>query len=107
MPALPARLQASSIEAKLQQYDGLGHLRVRARGQVLTIESGSETEPTSHARLRRDTVSLWTLEMPARGGRWEPTGLRDTSDRLVTALVEQFGWALQPIDDSPWEPGTD
>jgi hypothetical protein len=26
-------------------------------------------------------------------------------DKLLVALVEQFGWVLTPQDDTPWEPG--
>ncbi|MBM4345410.1 MAG: hypothetical protein FJ100_18720, partial [Deltaproteobacteria bacterium] len=40
-----------------------GHLRVRARGDLLTIESGDKADPTRHARLRRDTATQWTLEI--------------------------------------------
>jgi hypothetical protein len=105
MPALPTKLLAPSVERQLHEYEGLGHLRVSARGEMLTIESGPKEDPVRHARLRRETVSLWTLEMAARAGRWEPTHLRDTMDKLLVALVEQFGWVLTPQDDTPWEPG--
>jgi hypothetical protein len=105
MPTPPTKLLAPSVERQLHEYEGLGHLRVSARGDVLTIESGPKTDPVRHARLRRETVSLWSLEMATHSGRWEPTPLRDTKDRLVVALVEQFGWVLTPQDDTPWEPG--
>jgi len=105
MPTPPTKLLAPGVERQLHEYEGLGHLRVRARGEVLTIESGPAEDPTQHARLRRLTVSLWTLEMAARGGRWEPTPFRATKELLVTALVEQFGWVLTPQDEMPWEPG--
>jgi len=68
--------------------------------------SGPAKDPLRHARLRRETVNLWALEMAGRGGRWQPTPFRDTKDQLVLALVEQFGWVLTPQDDTPWEPGT-
>jgi hypothetical protein len=29
---------------------------------VVIIESGPEADPNAHARLRRDTVHLWSLE---------------------------------------------
>lgn len=106
MPALPTKLLASGVEQQLHEYEGLGHLRVRARGEVLTIESGPDADPVRHARLRRETVNLWGLEVAGYGGRWEPTPFRDTKERLVAALVEQFGWVLTPRDETPWEPGT-
>ena len=105
MPSPPTKLFAPDLERELHEYEGLGHLRVAARGEVLTIVSGSTTDPVRPARLRRQTVSLWTLEMATHGGRWEPTPFRDTRERLVEMLVEQFGWVLAPQDDSPWEPG--
>lgn len=105
MAALSAQYDVGDTQRQLAEYEGLSHLRVRARGAVLTIESGPENDPHAHARLRRETVSLWSLDMAGRGGRWESTGLRDLRPTLVTALVEQFGWVLTPQDDSPWEPG--
>jgi hypothetical protein len=42
-----------------------------ARGDALTIESDPPDDPVRHARLRRQTASLWTLDMVVRGGRWE------------------------------------
>ena len=97
MPKYAAKEWESSLERRLAQYDGLDHLRVRARGAVLTIESGPQDDPVRHARLRRDTVHLWILEMPARGGRWERTPFRDNLDTLVPLLVETFGWTLSPL----------
>ncbi|PKN57084.1 MAG: hypothetical protein CVU56_12905 [Deltaproteobacteria bacterium HGW-Deltaproteobacteria-14] len=97
MPTYPAKESAFSLAARLSSREGLGHLRVRARGPVLTIESGPEEDPVQHARLRRDTVHLWVLEMPARGGRWERTPFRAQLDALEELLVEQFGWCLEPI----------
>ena len=106
MPAPPTKLPAPGVERQMHDHEGLGHLRVSARGGVLTIESGPATDPARHARLRRQTVNLWTLAMAGRGGRWEPTPFRDTKGRPVVALVEQFGWVLTPQYDTPWEPGT-
>ncbi|GEM_PF-3257827 len=34
----------------LDRYEGLDHLRVAARGEVLTIVSGSASDPVRHAR---------------------------------------------------------
>ena len=98
MPKHPARDWTRTLAMLLAAYDELGHIRVRARGDVLTLESGPEDDPVPHARLRHDTVHLWTLEMPARGGRWDKTPFRAQLDELVPLLVEQFGWCLEPIE---------
>ena len=101
MPNLNAKIFAKDTERLLHSHEGLTHLRVRARGKVLTLVSGPADDPVPHARLRQQTVHYWTLEMPARGGRWERTGLRDTRENLITALVEQFGWVLTPVTGNP------
>lgn len=74
---------------------GFPHLRVRRRGPLLTLESGDKREPFAHARLRRETVHLWRLEMPARGG-WEPTPFREPMDRHLERLTTELAWALAP-----------
>jgi len=76
---------------------GFEHLRVRARGQVLTIESGPEDDPVKHARLKRDTVHLWILEIADHKGRFSSTGLRNDWPALVDALIRDFGWVLEPV----------
>ena len=55
---------------------GYEHLRVRRRGSLLTIESGPVEDPVKHARLRRDSVHLWTLEMATHTGRFETLARR-------------------------------
>jgi hypothetical protein len=97
MPNLSAKEYRSSLEHMLDQLDGLGHLRVRARGTVLTLESGHLDEPVPHARFRRHTANLWTLEMPVRGGRWERTPFRDTLEDLLEVVTQTFPWTLAPI----------
>jgi hypothetical protein len=87
---------ASGVAQALEKY-GFEHLRVRAHGKTLTIESGPEDDPVKHARLRRDTVDLWILYVADHRGRFSPTGLRATWPTLVDALVRDFGWLLEPI----------
>jgi hypothetical protein len=76
---------------------GYEHVRARKRGALVTVESGPRDQPVPHARLRRDTVHLWLLEMPTHVGRWQPTGLRAPLDELLTALVDDFPWTLASI----------
>ncbi|MCP5065619.1 MAG: hypothetical protein GY946_03560 [bacterium] len=76
----------------------LDYLRARKRGRVVTIESGPKGDVVPRARFRRDTVHLWLLEMPGRGGRWERTPYRDQLENLVELLETQFAWMLAPHD---------
>ena len=85
-----------AVEAFLALYPALNHLRVRRRGDLLTLESGPAEAPCRHARLRRVTVHLWRLEMPTSSSRWELTPFRDQLKVLLQMLVEQFPWALAP-----------
>jgi hypothetical protein len=87
---------AHSVEAFFALYPDLGHLRVRRRGDLLILESGPRHAPHRHARLRRVTVHLWRLEMPASPGRWNSTPFRDQLGTLLEMLVEHFPWTLAP-----------
>lgn len=81
----------------LRSDQGLKHLRVRRRADLLTIESGPEQDPWPRARLRRVGAHLWTLEMPTHSGRWQATPLRADLTDLLTLLATDFGWALLPL----------
>ena len=91
-----ASWHAGDVEKPLEAR-GFAHLRVRARGAALTIESGPENDPIRHARFKRDTVHLWILEIADHKGRFSPTGLRNDLPTLVDALIRDFGWTLEPI----------
>lgn len=82
----------------LADRDGLGHLRVRRRADLLTLESGPKTDPISHVRFRRSSVHYWTLECATHTGRWERTGYRDTLPRLLELLVATLPWTIIPIE---------
>ena len=96
MPSLSAKDWASGFTERLHAYPGLQHLRVRVRADTLILESGPVDDAFAHARMRRLSATLWTLEMPSRSGRWDPTGIRDTVDKVVVTLAEQIGWTLEP-----------
>jgi hypothetical protein len=74
----------------------LTHLRVRKRADVVTIESGPTDWPVPHARLRREGVHIWRLEM-AHGNRWSPTLHRGQRDAMVRLLVEQYPWMVERV----------
>lgn len=89
-------IDLDGTEAFLREH-GLDHLRVRRRGDTLTLLSGPDTDPVKHARLRKVTRQWWTLEMPTHTGRWEKTGLQAPRRELLETLVTQFSWTLTPI----------
>ena len=62
--------------SRLKKHPDLAHVRVRKRGNLLILESGSKEAPIPHARLRRTEIGTWALEMPYRS-RWEPTPYQD------------------------------
>jgi hypothetical protein len=89
---------ADVLRALLANHEGLDHLRVRRRADLLTLESGDQADPFPHARFRRATVHLWTLECATHTGRWERTGFRDTLPRLVDLVVTTLPWTIAPIE---------
>ncbi|WP_437523245.1 hypothetical protein WME79_15145 [Sorangium sp. So ce726] len=88
---------AASVRAYLAA-EGMSHLRARKYGQLVIIESGPGAGPIAHARLRRDTVHLWTLEIATHTGRWEKTGFRGPWQDLLKLLMTDFPWTLAPIE---------
>jgi hypothetical protein len=97
MPRFQAQASdAQTVEAFLAAYPNLSYLWVRRRGDLLTLESGPPDDPRRHARLRRVTVHLWRLEMPAGLSRWSTTPFRDQLNGLLEMLVHQFPWTLAP-----------
>lgn len=92
--------EAMAVEWLLDHFaahDQLGHLRARRRGRVVTVESGPKGDVVPHVRFRRDTVHLWHLEMPGRGGKWDRTPYRGTIENLMDIVETQFPWTLTPI----------
>lgn len=84
---------ARAVAQQLADY-GLHHLRARKYGPLVIVESGPDDDPIAHARLRRDTVHLWTLEIATHTGRWEKTGYRDLQAKLVDLMVTTLPWVL-------------
>jgi hypothetical protein len=82
----------------LQARDGLGHLRVRRRADLLTLESGPEDDPWPRARLRRLSARQWALECATHTARWEKTGFHGTLPDLLDLLVSTFPWIVAPLE---------
>jgi hypothetical protein len=91
------------------EHKELGHLRARRRGKVVTVESGPQGDAVPHVRFRRDTVHLWLLEMPRRGGTWDRTPFRAQLEELMAIVETQFPWTLTsihaPNTDGSSDPG--
>jgi hypothetical protein len=85
----------------LREANGLRHLRTRHRADTVTIESGPADEPVPHARLKRVSVHLWTLDVADHRGRWESAEVRADLDTVLGVLVHDIGWVLTPVDDDP------
>lgn len=85
------------VEDFLADHPELGHLRIRHRGALLTLESGPTDEPMPHVRVRRLSVHYWTLECATHTGRWEPTGERAPLGELLELAVESYPWVFEPV----------
>jgi hypothetical protein len=98
MPKLLAEdSHVAHVTQALAAYEGLEHLRVRRRADLVVVESGHAADPVPHARFRRVAAHIWVLEMATHSGRWQPSGVRGALDRLVEALIHDFGWTLSRI----------
>ena len=75
-------------------------LHARPRTTTDPPASPGADEPWLHARLRRDTVHLWSLDMPGHSGRWERTPFRGQRVELVDLLFEQFSWVRANFDEA-------
>jgi hypothetical protein len=75
----------------------LSHLRVRRRGDLLTLVSGPEHDPVPHLRLRGVSVHRWTVECATHTGRFEKTFLRDQLDNLLSEVADTMPWVLAPL----------
>jgi hypothetical protein len=88
---------AESFQARLVRQ-GLSHLRVTRRADLLTLHSGTPGDLVAHARFRRETVHLWRLEIADGKGRWQVTELRDLLNTLLQELLTSFPWVVAPRD---------
>lgn len=85
---------ADEVLERLAEYEGLEHVRVRRRADLLILESGPKTDAIPHTRFRRIGVHRWQLEMPLRGGGWDRTPERAQLIELLDAVIANYGWML-------------
>jgi len=87
---------ARELEELLASNDGLQHLRVKQRGESLTLVSGSDTDEIAHAKFSAMGADVWGLSFPTRSGRWERTPFAGSLDELSHVLIDMLGWHLAP-----------
>lgn len=86
----------ASARKYFDEFEGLDHLRLRSRADLLVIESGPHKDPVPHARLRRISVQTWRLEMATHDERWQPTPDQGSMRSLLQRLVDVYTWTLAP-----------
>ncbi len=99
MPSPKAKVteqDAASARKYFDEFEGLEHLRLRARADLLVIESGPQKDPIPHARLRRLSPQTWRLEMASPTERWQPTPDQGPMRSLLERLVNVYTWILAP-----------
>ena len=84
-----------ALEESLARYQDLEHLKVKRRGESLTIFSGASPNQQRHARLTHLGGGQWGLSFPHHTGRWEKTPFTGTMDDVVETLVTNFGFYLE------------
>ncbi|MCP4591688.1 MAG: hypothetical protein GY842_13185 [bacterium] len=94
MAAGPKDLE--ELERLLSREEGLAHLRVKRRGDSLTICSGDQADEQKHARLTQLGRAAWGLSFPNHTGRWEQTPFVGPMKELVATLVGDFSFYLEP-----------
>jgi hypothetical protein len=85
------------LQGLLESARTLKHLRVRAHGDLLILESGPVRDAAPHARFRRVSAQWWRLEMPNHMERWQPTPMRGTLAEMFELLTSAFPWTLEPF----------
>lgn len=88
---------AKALEQMLTEHDGLGHLRVKKRGDSLTIHSGEVSDPHAHARLTHLGGQQWGLSLPRHTGRWERTPFVGTMSEVIDTLTDDFSFYLEDL----------
>ena len=88
---------AEELEEMLAKHDGLGHLRVKKRGDSLTIHSGDVGDPYAHARITKIGRRQWGLSLPRHTGRWERTPFVGTMAEVIDTLITDFSFYLDDL----------
>jgi len=86
------------LEELLARHEHLSHLRVKKRGDSLTLFSGEQHDLHLHARLTHIGGNHWGLSLPRHNGRWERTPFTGTMRQLIDTLTSDFGFYLERLE---------
>jgi hypothetical protein len=96
----PKRKQPETIERAAESTAfilhalGYDHLRARAAGTAVLIESGPGDDPIPHARLTRLSDEDWRIDFPTPTGAWERTPYTGPRGNLVAEIHQNAPWTL-------------
>lgn len=83
------------LEALLARDPDFDHLRVKKRGDSLTIVSGQP--PHAHARFTALGRDAWGLSFRCHTARWEPTPFVGTMEDVFNTLATYFPFYLNDV----------
>ena len=86
---------AEKLEELLARHEWRVHLRVKRRGDSLTIYSGEAPHSVLHARITHLGGGQWGLSVPLHTGRWERTPFVDTMEDVIATLIADFRFYLE------------
>ncbi len=94
---MPSRLtrDADALE-QLLHAKGHHHLDVIARGDNLTVFSGSKDAPEPRIRFTRLANGQYGVSLPAHNGRWDPAPFCGPLAQALDDADEAFGFYLDP-----------
>ena len=81
---------------RLLSSEGLDHLRVKKIGGSIVICSDDGTYEEKLARLTQLDRATWGLSFPHHTGRWEQVPFVGSMKELVTTLICDFSFHLEP-----------
>jgi hypothetical protein len=87
-------LYQDDLRDLLLQRPGLQHLKVRRRGETLTIYSGQPGDTCPHAKYEHLGNETWGLSLPRHNGRWDPLPVSGALEEVTETLLRDFGFVL-------------
>ena len=95
-----ARLEhgATELLALLRQHEGLAHLEVEVRGDIVIVFSMEDGAKLRRARFTWLGAGHYGLSLTRHTGRWERTPFTGPLPEVVDVLVSQLGFHLARYD---------
>ena len=97
MSATVSERDVAQLKSLLAQRKGLGHLRIRKRGDSLILYSGPRDDEVRHGRLTALGTKAWGLSLPHHTGRWARTPFVGPMNSVVDILIDTLGFYLEPF----------